>query len=299
MKTVLIGTTAINRPILHSDNFPDWYNYINCLDKSKYSIKWFINIDYIEKLESSIEETQNNFLEIIKDIPINFVKEKQKTGNFLNACKRISSAIEKYVTDNKLHTDDVCIFWLEDDWKLNTNNIGLDRLISNYLSNLTYINLSFIRSNYIHALAPCIINYNLWCKIHLLAWKNQEDNIDPEHCVGLYYLKNFGKYEHLLNITIINKYKKIKEKFFENDMFKFDNSYYTYDVDKDNNIINKKYIKKNDIKNFIKDKITFIRVSTTMCLDGVNYGRDFMKKYNLIKKRLQNNIQVDFYKKTD
>ena len=178
-------------------------------------------------------------------------------------------------------------------------HIPIQEIIENYLSNLTYINLSYIRLNYIHALAPCIINYKLWSKIHLSAWKNQIDNIDPEHCIGLYYLKNFGKYEDLLNITIINKYKEIKEKFFESNMFKSDNSYYTYDVDDNNNIINKKYIKKKDVKKIIKDKIAFVRISTSMCLGGVNYGRDFMKKYNIEKKRIQNNKQLDFYKKTD
>ena len=300
-KYILIGTTATNRSVLHNDVLAEWSTYFNTLDKSKYNIEWFINIDYIESLNENVITTRNNLKSIIKDIKIHFTNSGENIkGNFLNACKNVSSCIENYVINNKLNIDDVIIIWLEDDWKLNIENIPIQEIIENYLSNLTYINLSYIRLNYIHALAPCIINYNLWCKIHLLAWKNQKDHIDPEHCVGLYYLKNFGKFEHLLNITVINKYKKIKENYFKNDMFKLDNSYYTYDVDNNNNnIINKKYIKKNDIKNFIKDKITFIRISTSMCLDGVNYGRDFMKKYNIEKKKMQNNVQIDFYKKID
>jgi hypothetical protein len=72
---------------------------------------------------------------------------------------------------------------LEDDWKLYQNNIPLQELIDNYLSNLTCINLSFTANNYIHALAPNIINYKLWSILHLNAWTEQENNIDPEHCI--------------------------------------------------------------------------------------------------------------------
>ena len=38
MKTILIGTTSVNRPVLHKDNIPAWYNWINALDKTKYNI---------------------------------------------------------------------------------------------------------------------------------------------------------------------------------------------------------------------------------------------------------------------
>jgi len=299
-KHIIIGTTATNRSILHNDVISEWCAYFNELDKSKYDIQWFINIDYIEALNEDVLTTRDNLKNIIKDIKIHFINGRRNIkGNFLKACKNVSSSIENYVINNKLNMDDTIIIWLEDDWKLNMQHIPIQEIIENYLSNLTYINLSYIRLNYIHALAPCIVNYNLWSKIHLSAWKNQIDNIDPEHCIGMYYLQKFGKYEDLLNVTVINKYKKIKAKFFNNDMFKYDNSYYTYDVENKNNIINEKHINKNNVKNFIKDKITFVRISTSMCLGGVNYGRDFMKTYNIEKKRIQNNIQVDFYKKTD
>ena len=219
MKTVLIGTTSINRSLLHNDNIPEWYNYINALDKSKYNIRWFINIDYIKKLEEPAQETMDNYRNIIKDIPTFFIEKNQPDGNFLKACQSISLDMEKYVIKNKLNIDDVSVFWLEDDWKLNSQNIPLQELMENYLSNMTYINLSFIRANYIHALAPSIISYRLWSQLHLTAWKNQTKHIDPEHCVGLYYNKHFGKYDDLYNITLINQYKKHNKSFFNMKIF--------------------------------------------------------------------------------
>ena len=169
---------------------------------------------------------------------------------------------------------------------MNTKNIPLTELIENYLSNLSYINLSFLRSNYIHALAPCIINYNLWSKVHLAAWKQQIEHIDPEHCIGLYVKTHFGKYNSLCNITVINQYKKVDENFFKHPMINEEHSYYCYDIENDNLFKNEKYIKKCDIKSFFKNKITFIRVTTSGCIDGGDYGRKFIEiNYKLTKNK--------------
>lgn len=296
-KEIIIGTTSINRPILHLDNIPDWYNWLNNIDKNKYNLSWFINIDKIEKLESSIEETKINYKNIIKDIPITFLESENNKGNFLQACKRVSSNIEKYVSDNKFDFSNIIIIWLEDDWKLNPTNIPLNELIENYLSNLTLINLSFIRNNYIHALAPSIISYELWHKLHLEAWKNQTTHIDPEHCVGLYFIENYDKYININNTTIVTK-ANINDKYLKQNFLNYPKSYYTYnsnDSDDSDNIKTDKYIKKNDLKEFNKDKITFIRITNSFCIDGVNYGRNFMKNYDLIKKRIQDEKNIDFY----
>lgn len=293
-KQIIIGTTSINRPILHLDNIPNWYEWINSVDKEQYNLIWFINIDWINKLESTIEETKTNYLKIIKNINIIFLESEIGKGNFLQACKRISSNIEKYVKENKFIASNVIIIWLEDDWKLNPINIPLQTLIENYLSNLTSINLSFIRQNYIHALAPSIITYELWSKLHLEAWKRQIEHIDPEHCVGLFFINNFSKYIHVNNITIISE-KKVEQKYFKQEFLNFTNSFYTYHTNDCDVIINDNYVKKENIKEFCKDKVTFIRITNSFCLDGVNYGRNFMKNNDLIKKRVQNDKNIDFY----
>ncbi len=288
-KTIIIGTTSINRPELHNKNIPSWYNWINSVNHEIYDIRWFINIDWIDKLEKSIDETKQNYLNIINNIPIYFLESETGKGNFLQACKRIAVSIEQYVKENNLDPNDVIIIWLEDDWELNSSNISLEYLITVYLSNLTYINLSFLRSNYIHALAPSIINYNLWSKIHLEAWKKQETHIDPEHCAGLYFLKKFTHYKYINNITIINK--KVNEDFFNNEFMNYGKSFYTYQYD-ENIIVNDRYIKKEEIKEKNKDIITFIRITPSSCTD---IGRTYMNDLGLNKNKSKKNKEEDFY----
>ena len=204
MINIIIATTALNRPELHNDNIKDWFNLLNTLDKEKYNLIWFINIDIIDKLNSSYNDTKTNFENIINNIPLKFYECEDGKGNFLKACKRLSSNIEIYVESNNIK-DNTKIIWLEDDWKLNYN-INLDDLISYYSTKNSVIMLNFFRNNYIHALAPSISDYNIWSKLHLKAWKNQIDHIDPEHCVGLYYLNNFDNikknYINLLNVRL-------------------------------------------------------------------------------------------------
>jgi hypothetical protein len=271
----------------------EWYNWINSLDKTKYNINWFINVDYIPKLEKSTEATIQNFQKIIQDIPTHFLTCDANGGNFLKACKRISSNISEFITKNKLDQDKIAIIWLEDDWKLSPNNIPLQELLETYLGNMSCINLSYIRENYVHALAPSIIHWNLWKQVHLAAWTKQESHVDPEHCVGQYFIKNFGKYKHVQNITIINR--QIKEAYLQQYFLCREKSYNTYHNEKYTILKNEKHIDKSQIPEFCKDTITFLRITPSFCQDGVNYGRNFMERYNIKKTGVQNNNHVEFY----
>jgi hypothetical protein len=290
---IIIGTTAINRPELHNDNIGEWYNWINSLDKTKYNINWFINVDYIPKLEKSTEDTIQNFKKLIKEIPTNFFTCGEKGGNFLQACKSISTNIEDFIIKKNLDSDKIAIIWLEDDWKLSPNNIPLQELLEKYFGNFCYINLSYIRENYIHALAPSIIHWNLWKQLHLEAWKKQECHIDPEHCVGVYFNKIFGKYKNIQNITIINR--EIQENYLNQQFLNREKSFYTYHNKKFTKIKNQKYIEKPQILQICEKEITFLRITPSFCQDGVNYGRNFMEKYNIKKTGIQNNNHKNFY----
>lgn len=308
MKSVIIGTTAINRPELHNDIFYEWIDWILKLDTNKYDIKWFINIDIIDALPHDYNETKLNLEQIInKRINVTFLNNGEK-GNFLKACQRVATNIEQYVINKSLDENNVIIIWLEDDWKLNTIvALPITEIIDTYHSNLSHINLNFITNNYVHALAPSIISYKLWSMLHLQAWKKQINHIDPEHCVGLYYIKELAKshYNYINNVTVITQFKKITPSLFECDYMKCINSYYTYNnSDREDAVYNDKYIDKDGIKHKFDDKIVFIRISGEFCikgqgfcLDGCNYGRKFMDNFNLVKSRIQNESQIDFYKK--
>jgi hypothetical protein len=298
MKTVIIGTTAINRSQLHNDIIPAWYNNIIQLNKDKYRLHWFINIDYIETLQESVQDTAENFKRLIPNIPLTIVEKDRQDGNFLQACKRLSSNIEKYVIDQQLNPDDVIIMWLEDDWKLNDNTITLEHMIENYLSNLTHINLTMlVDNNYIHALAPSIMNYNLWSIIHLPAWTVQTAYKDPESCAGLYFIKHFCKYEDVQNFTIIDEdtdidcitittSRGVATKLEYAYYFQGANSYYTYNVQDCECRKTDKVVDREHMKEFNKDKITFCRMIPSHCIDD---GRRFMlDNYNLTKQK--NNI---------
>jgi hypothetical protein len=303
-KHILICTTAINRPILHSDVIHEWYNYIfDALQSNpnKYKAQWFINIDYVQQLQNSVLETEQNLKSIIPEIPIQFTHEQiipSRPGDFLLACQKLTMAIMSHVRINKLNPDNVIVFWLEDDWKLNPQHIHLHKLIDTYLSNLSVINLSFVRNNYLHALAPCVINYNLFINLHAKAWLYQTTKIDPEHCVGKLSIAQYGPYVDIQNITIINQYKTINATFFNQPMLLYPKSYYTYDsdVNKDKHIIRDNYITPEQVKNISTNTPTFMRVTCSSCIGGCNYGRDFMKNHNITKSRIQTDEHKEFYK---
>jgi hypothetical protein len=284
MKYLLVATTSINRPALHSNIFYEWIDWILEV-KTKYpdvNIKWFINIDFIEKLELSLDHTEKNFQKIIENriSTIFFRQDPEKKSSFLLSCKRLSENIVSYVETLNTQPDDIKIIWLEDDWKLNTNAIiPLSQLISMYSSSMTYINLTFIRNNYIWALAPSIISYTLWKSLFYTAWKLQDTEIDPEHCVGVYYNKVFGKPNDLFNITLYNR--KIGGDFLNQKYLNYKNSYYSTNLpDNMDHSTQIKYISNGKLKEFIEDKVVFIRITPTFCVD---YGRKFLEKYNVKK----------------
>lgn len=308
---IIIGTTAINRSDLHRENMSEWIRYIKQADPSKYNIHWIVNIDYIEALGESPQTTREYIQQAAEGVSLDVILPPNNKdgspvpGSFLNACKTIGTRIESHVDTNHINPRNVLIVWLEDDWKLNPNNIPIQNIIETYIADMTYVNFSYIRNNYIHALAPCIMNYTIFRRFHLSAWSAQVDVIDPEHCVGKLVLDQYGKYEHIQSITVINKYKTPKminaknKSFFTQPMLAPESSYYTYDTDYpdhfEKTIIDGKYKDSAQIRAFIKGTPTFVRITSTMCIDGCNYGRKFMALRNIKKTGVQTQANVNFY----
>ena len=286
MKHVIIATTAINRPMLHNDNMGEWLDWFLELNNSDTTLKWFLNIDVVDKLQCTYEETKTNFETLIANrVETTFLSNPNGKGNFLEACKRLSSNIVTYVDSLKLSQKEqskIKIIWLEDDWKLsNVTKISCSEVVQNYTTDNSHTNLSFNRNNYIWALAPSVISYGLWKNLFYAAWSAETKPIDPEHCVGLYYRKRYGNPDLLCNITVINK--SVKDKYLTERHMTFPESYYTYHNDKFQISNNDRYIFKDCLTSYLGDKMVFVRITSSFCADGCLYGRKFLEKYNIEK----------------
>jgi hypothetical protein len=286
MKHVIIATTAINRPMLHNDNMGEWIDWFLELNNSNTKIKWFLNIDVLDKLQCTYEETKTNFETLIANrVETKFLSNPNGKGNFLEACKRLSSNIVTYVDSLKLsqkQQNTIKIIWLEDDWKLNNvTKISCKEVFQNYTTENSHTNLSFNRNNYIWSLAPSVISYGLWKNLFYAAWSAETNSIDPEHSVGLYYYKLYGNPDLLCNITVINK--SVKDKYLIERHMTFPESYYTFHNDKFQITNNDRYIFKDCLTSYLGDKMVFIRITASFCLDGCLYGRKFLEKYNIEK----------------
>lgn len=282
---IIIGTTSLNRPELHLTILPKWIEWITAIDKQKYKISWYVNIDVIDHLPNNFEETVENYKKMIightKCTPINsyFVKSEDGSSNFLNACKRLANSIEACVSSFDSNNDitNTKIFWLEDDWELtNISNVGLEELLELYSSNLTNLNLTSIKNNYIHALAPSIFSYTLWKMIHYQAWTNQSSYVDAEQCAGKYYLNNYGKFCDIQSFTVLMK--NVGEHIIKN-ITSENNARYT--CHRGANVVRNGFIERFNVLSEIRDKVTLIRIYPRLCDDK---GKQFMVLKNIIKK---------------
>jgi hypothetical protein len=212
----IIGTTAINRPDLHNNVLPKWKKWLlECGGK----IKWFINIDILEYLNESYENTKKNFEILLDDSRIELIILGQQYDKFLGACKNLSENIKTYVEDRGLDKNNLKIIWLEDDWDLIEDPPAFSVLEKYCEGKMTHLNLSGIKNNYIWALAPSILTYDFWISIFYEAWKNQLIDLCPEKSVGNYYQSKYCSHENTLNIILLREdtdQKFLKDMIFKN-----------------------------------------------------------------------------------
>ena len=287
---LLVGTTAINRLDLHSDNIKEWCDFI-CSVK-EFNITWFLNVDVVPNLEFNYEDTVKSFKKQLSTNVKLIILPKKEPG-FVKSCHVVSKNIYDYVKNNNLNKNKTFIMWLEDDWKLNkgaTSNINLGYFLK-FLNMNSYLNLSFIRSNYIWALAPSLIGFELFTNLHYKCWDEcNKKNIsgDAEHLLGLYFRANIlNDPKKLKTINIKNnKFKKIKGGYFNQEFTKYKyarNMIYDLKYKPSCNVLNEIFI--DDVNKYLNNDYNFIRISPGWCADGVNYGRKYMaskkiKKWN-------------------
>lgn len=297
MKYLFVGTTAINRTELHNDNIKEWANFL----RKKHSLKiiWIINIDLVDVLKDSWIETKENFLNEINIENCDIIILPKKEPGFLNACQVVSSKIINYIDENEINKNDVFVFWLEDDWKLNkvsSSNISLN-FFFNICNQRSFVNFTFIKNNYFWALAPSLMSYDYFYKIHYSCWKELKINNvngDPEHLLGLYFRnkisdKYFGddinKPNNMLSINIINnQFKKIKTSFLDNNFMKREKTFsIIYDKQYCPDFELPNQIEIENLKNIISNKYCYFRLTPALTDGGVEYGRSFMKNKKVKK----------------
>jgi hypothetical protein len=211
----IIATTAINRSDLHNIVIPKWKNWLlGCGGK----IKWFINIDILEYLNDSYENTKRNFENLLNDSRIELKIMEQQYDKFLGACKNLSENIKNYVEIRKLNKNTLKIVWLEDDWDLIEEPPSFSEL-EKYCGSMSHLNLSGIKNNYIWALAPSILSYDFWLSIFYEAWKNQRIDLCPEKSIGNYYQTKYCSHENTPNIILLREAQNkelVKDVIFKN-----------------------------------------------------------------------------------
>lgn len=117
---ILILTTAINRPELHLKSFSKYKKII----KKDWDVQWFINVDYIKELKSSVVDTRSNIREIFSDYP------NIKFKFFLNNTSNLNLAVRKLVYNAKpILKDFDVIFYLEDDWSFKKNIPDIEKIL--------------------------------------------------------------------------------------------------------------------------------------------------------------------------
>jgi hypothetical protein len=129
MHDLVILTTAVDRPELHSKVFPATLNYLEGLN-----CKWFITINNIN---GRVRETKENFERLLSDYDVTFTT--YETGgtkmDFMHSCEKLSEL-------GYNHTPRLGYFWLEDDWKVKENAKLKDDIENQLAKENCYISLN-------------------------------------------------------------------------------------------------------------------------------------------------------------
>ena len=129
MYELVILTTAIDRPELHSAILPNTLKYIEGL-----KCKWFITINNIN---NRVNETKENFELLLKDYDLTI--DTYDTGgtkmDFMHSCERLNNYA-------KSCDPSIGYFWLEDDWLINSDKMLASDIKKLFKNNLCHISLA-------------------------------------------------------------------------------------------------------------------------------------------------------------
>lgn len=181
---LFLGTTSLNRPNLHTQMFKinDFF-FRDC----KVDICWIINIDVIDRIPFTYEETKENYIKCIKNVlpkcNIIFI-EKKETPSFTMAAKNISSMILSIIKPED------SLLWFEDDWANLKNKTSINKYIK-YMNDKDGIIRLIKKPEYLYCFYPLIRGYNYAVDFLNAIQKVQDNAKDPEISVRKLY--NRGK----------------------------------------------------------------------------------------------------------
>lgn len=171
---LIILTTAINRPHLHTISFN---NYKEFMPKN-INILWIINIDYVKFNDSNVETelstTKDNILNIFSDfknITFDFILNEK--GNFNKAVRNITNAASLNITKNCK-----AILYLEDDW-YSIQKFSIAELVKSNIDIIKLYNDNDPRKKL--SFQPSLIKPYVWYYMFYQKLKKElDDNKDPE-----------------------------------------------------------------------------------------------------------------------
>lgn len=186
MYDLYILTTAIDRPDLHNQTLPPFFDL---LKEGGINYKWFINLDSPFK---KTEESANNFRSLTEGSQDLHISDK---ACFYSAAKHVITSAY-----NQLNDLDGYVMWLEDDWNL-LIPFNMRELID---SDYEYIGFHF------HHFFEFSFNPTMWAKDFFIKnvyepFSVSETSIDPEQLLINYHNNTKAKYpDHLKNINRVN-----------------------------------------------------------------------------------------------
>ena len=172
MYDLVILTTAIDRPELHSALLPHTLDYIEGLN-----CKWFITINNID---DRVDETKENFESLLSDYDVTFTT--YKTGgtkmDFMHSCEQLSEYGHETIPS-------IGYFWLEDDWIVSPGHklkIDIDKFFKQESCHISLANrteLSFNPGIWSNDLFEKLIHTNL-SAAHELPHYGTQTVLNPE-----------------------------------------------------------------------------------------------------------------------
>jgi hypothetical protein len=181
-----ILTTAIDRPDLHNQTLPPFFNI---LSKQGINYKWFINLDSPFKKTQQTVNNLKNFTGGIQDL------HTSDKACFYSAAKHVISSAY-----NELDKLNGYVMWLEDDWYL-LIQFDIKELIN---SDYEYIGFHF------HHFFEFSFNPTMWSKDFFVKnvhepFAASEESIDPEQLLINYHKQTRTEdRSHLKNVKRIN-----------------------------------------------------------------------------------------------